>query len=509
MVPSPSPSRLGSPATARSHFRLSALVRPSLRLGEATLLILIVALFLSGLGRADLIASHEARAAQHAAMMRSTGEVLLPTLYDGQVDLQKPPGYYWLAALASGLFGPVTPFTVRLPAALAGLVTVLAVWGYARRVDPVTGLLAAGALATAVHFTSLARTARIDMPLTAAVTVCLLSLNQGLTASGRRRWPALRFASLAATAAILLKGPIGIGLILATAIPLIPLQGWGWRRSLLILAGITTIASLLAAPWFLLANLKTDGQLVRVFFWHHNVARFLGNAPTLATHPWWYYLRFAADFLPWSLLLLPLALWALRQGLWRSDPLFRLGLVWFFAMLLLLSTSRFKRADYLLPAYPGAALAFAAAARAWDRTRQALPARSLGRVIVAVTFTLTVLAWPLYLLAIEPRLHASQQKQAFAQAIRHHAPQDTILLFRVESHLLAFHLGQPLHTLVEWGELNDWLSRPGRTFLVTQPGYAEEARSILPHHPLEVVCQLEDFTTAPPPRPLVLLRKRD
>src|SRR5439155_25744847 len=78
---------------------------------------------------------------------------------------------------------------------------------------------------------------------------------------------------------------------------------------------------------------------------------------SLAAHPWWFYgPRLAFDLLPWSLLL-PLAAWLMvRQRWWQQDAEARLGLVWLLAMVLVLSCSRFKRADYLLPAYPGAAL---------------------------------------------------------------------------------------------------------------------------------------------------------
>ena len=92
--------------------------------------------------------------------------------------------------------------------------------------------------------------------------------------------------------------------------------------------------------------------------------------------------------------------------------------------------------------------------------------------------------------------------------IRSHAPAPAlILLFRTESHLLAFHLGRPVHTLVEWGELNDLLAEPGPHFVVTPPEYAAEAAQVLPHHKLDVVARLDEHTRAAPPRPLVFLRK--
>src|SRR5579871_793133 len=83
-------------------------------------------LFFHGLGDRDLHSSHEARAAQNAQMVLSEGHWLLPRLYDGHLELQKPPLYYWLVALlgwAGG--GEVGPWAVRLPAALSALGCVL------------------------------------------------------------------------------------------------------------------------------------------------------------------------------------------------------------------------------------------------------------------------------------------------------------------------------------------------------------------------------------------------
>src|SRR5207237_5421308 len=114
---------------------------------------LLVLLFFHRLGHRELYSSHEARAAQNAQRILDTGEWGLPVLFDGQADLQKPPGYYWLVAAVGWLNGGrVDPWAARLPAALAGLLTVLMVFGFLRREGrPTAAWVAAVALATAVH----------------------------------------------------------------------------------------------------------------------------------------------------------------------------------------------------------------------------------------------------------------------------------------------------------------------------------------------------------------------
>src|SRR5689334_17078788 len=87
-------------------------------------------LFFYRLGDRDLWASHEARAAQDAQRILDDGDWLLPRLFDEQVELQKPPLYYWLVAVAGRVRGGVDAVAVRLPAAAAGLATVLALFGF-------------------------------------------------------------------------------------------------------------------------------------------------------------------------------------------------------------------------------------------------------------------------------------------------------------------------------------------------------------------------------------------
>src|SRR5262249_38834739 len=137
------------------------------------LLVICWLLFFYRLGDRDLWNSHEARAAMDAQAILADGCWGLPHLYNGRPEMQKPPLYYWLVALlAGGKGGTVDAWVVRLPAALAGLGCVLLIYGLGRRLGrPVAGFVAALVLATALHFTWLARVGRIDMPLTLSMTL--------------------------------------------------------------------------------------------------------------------------------------------------------------------------------------------------------------------------------------------------------------------------------------------------------------------------------------------------
>jgi 4-amino-4-deoxy-L-arabinose transferase-like glycosyltransferase len=513
----------GASAGQRARPRLAA-KRALVLAPPLVLVVLCWFLFFHRLADRGLWSSHEARAAQDAQTILSDGDWLLPRLFDRKVELQKPPLYYWLVAAAGRLGGGrVDAWAVRLPAALAGLGCVLGLYllGLARG-RPLAGFVAAAVLATALHFTWLSRVGRIDMPLTLATGLALGAyyLGQRRRGPGSRggwRWFLLGYVAVAA--GLMLKGPIAVVLPAAVVGIHLLIEGEivSFRRagrdrvSVFRLAyelglwwGLPLVAALVA-PWYGWAELRTNGEWSRVFFWYHNFERGFGGAGPLAAHPWWFYgPRLAVDLLPWSLLL-PAAAWSLlRARRWRRDPEARFGLVWLLAVLAVLSCMRFKRADYLLPAYPGAALLLGCVAERWYRRAQH-PAR------LAVAFGLTLAGclagWLVYLDHVLPRQEAGRAYVRLAEEIRRRAPApQLILFFRAEAHTLAFHVGRPVDTILEWENLDAWARRREMYYVVMPPEEACQWRRRLRGGQLEEVMRSTDLAGGGPEHPLVLLR---
>jgi 4-amino-4-deoxy-L-arabinose transferase-like glycosyltransferase len=472
-------------------------------------------LFFHHLARRDLWSSHEARAAQDAQTILDDGCWGLPHLYDGEAELQKPPLYYWaVAALARCRGGAVDAWAVRLPAALAAVGCVLALYGFGLcRGRPVAGLVAAAVLATALHFTWLARVGRIDMPLTLTVGLALGSF--GLARDSRHPFGWLLLAYLAVAAGLLLKGPIGAVLPAAAFGTHLLLRGelpapWRPRQWLGLVHryglwwGLPLVAALVL-PWYLWANAHTHGEFFRIFFWHHNVERGFDGSGGLRQHPWWFYgPQFALDFLPWSPLL-PAAAWILlRRGRWRADADARFGLAWFLTTLVLLSCVRFKRADYLLPAFPGAALFLGCAA---ERCYLAVGRRGAAALAFGLVLAGCVLGWWVYVDRVLPRDEPALEQRRFAAEVRRRAPAPRpVLFFWAENHPLAFHVGRPLHILIEWDDLDAWAGRPEPTYVVMPPEVAREWPRHLRSGGLEEVLSSTDLAGARQKRPLVLLR---
>jgi 4-amino-4-deoxy-L-arabinose transferase-like glycosyltransferase len=462
-----------------------------------------IPLFFIDLGTRDLWSSHEARAAQNAKSILNSGRWGVPRLYDGRLELQKPPLFYWLVAGTACLRGgAVDAWDVRLPAGLAALCGAITLLVFCRRLGrPGLGVLAGLILATLLHYTWLARVGRIDMPLTLATTLALTGYYVSCQ-TGSRLAALLGYLGIAL--GVLLKGPIGI--VLPAVVIGSHLVGEWWNRPqtvlertqvLFTLAWGIPLILLVTVPYFWWLDMQTDGQFWRVFFLHHNLDRGLGADDELEAHPWWLYaLRIWPDLFPWSLFL-PVAGWHLWRGGWRNDPLARFGCLWFLVITLFLSCMSFKRADYLLPAYPGAALLLGCALTRWGKwTKVAV----VGMALACAS------GWLIQTHILLPQSEALREQRTFALEVRQRVPAPTpVLLFRTEAHQLIFHLGPPVDRLIEWENLDIWLCRPEPIYVVMPPECYAEWEQRLEAGRLHWVVSNSELAGATHEEPLVLL----
>ncbi len=345
-------------------------------------------LFLVSVGARDLWNPNEPIYGLAVREMFEAGEWQVPTV-NGKVFAEKPILYFWAALAAAKTLGGVDEFTLRLPAALAAIASVLLVYVW---VFPYVGrqraLMASFIFSTTYIVFWSARNVQMDIfvLLTTLATMIPLGrmLDHGL--NPRRAW---LLASLALGVGLLAKGPVT--LILPGVIFLLhcwiakrsPIEHWRYMGLAFLL--ILVVAS----PWYLALLIEGRSDVLYEVLIRQNFQRF--TSAWDHRQPWWYYLKyFWLDMAPWSFFL-PLGI-GLRGRSQGESSLHRLSWMWIVGVIFFFSLSESKRAPYILPIAPAVAVL---AAEVFDRI--ALGALGvwrniLGRLVYAGFGTLALIA---------------------------------------------------------------------------------------------------------------------
>ncbi|MFI5314515.1 MAG: ArnT family glycosyltransferase [Myxococcota bacterium] len=316
---------------------------------------------LFGMGAIGLVDYDEAAYGEVARVMLASGNWLAPSLC-GSPFFEKPPLLYWTAAAGMKLLG-VGAAGVRLGTVLAGALAPIALFGFARRpLGERAAFASALVLATSLEFAALGRLAFTDMLLAFWFVLCLGALHRALEARDRGLgWFSL--ACLASALAVLTKG--AIGLLFPAAVGLAEL---GFRRRLRdalradwLALGLALGAGL-GFSWYLALGLTQPGgfAFMRSLFLEHHVGRFTRPMQGHGGSVLYYLPVLLVGLFPWSPLL-PVAL--ARAGLCTGDERARFLRVFalFSALtVVFFSIAATKLANYVVPAFPGLALAIGA-----------------------------------------------------------------------------------------------------------------------------------------------------
>ncbi|MCL4281772.1 MAG: glycosyltransferase family 39 protein [Flavobacteriales bacterium] len=229
-------------------------------------------LFLPGLGTVHLFDWDEINFAEIAREMLATGNWLQPQI--GYVPFhEKPPLFMWLQALSMSAFG-VNEFAARLPNAVAGIITLVALYRIGRRWQGgAFGLLWALAYVGSVLPHLYFRSGIIDPWFNLFIFLGFLAFIRmgdspaaGTTSTGEKYRAAL-FAGLWLGLAVLTKGPVGILLPgMAAAVY------WALNRFRLYVSiprVLLMLAMLLAVPglWFGIDAWRNGPEFITAFFW--------------------------------------------------------------------------------------------------------------------------------------------------------------------------------------------------------------------------------------------------
>ncbi len=328
----------------------------------AALLLLAIPAFYFGLGAGEPVVNAEERCLEIAQTMLQTGDMLVPRI-DGHPHLTKPPLYHWATFLVSRLRGRADLVSLRLVSALAATVTVCLVYLLARFWYGGSAAWWSGLVMVSIQgLMEHAHRGMFDAALTAFV--CLAILGYALVRQGERRGLGYAALVLGLAGGFLVKGPY------AWIVPLLPMivdgcwrrreRRWRWGIMAAVAAGVLA----LSLPWYgyLLARVPEARRIladaVMVNFGHKS------DVYDMAYHsrPFYYYLGGIAQVVvPWTLVLIPVAitLWRRRRQVAGTHDGFLV--VWLVGNMLILSLIPAKATRYLLPLTP----AFAVLAGGW------------------------------------------------------------------------------------------------------------------------------------------------
>lgn len=371
----------------------------------------------------------EPRFAAIARTMLESGDWVVP-MYNDTLAVDKPVLMHWCMAACYRVFG-VSEIPARLPAAIATVAAALAlVWAGRRWFDVRTGVVAALAWVGCLLVGIESHAATPDAILTALTTwMTVLAVDPWLGSGAAEDAGKPRRLSAATAAlvgglgglAVLCKGPVGFVGPLGVVLPFLWAVGWTHRRDRASSVGsqcaaavgaaiaaarairpLLLVAAMLAvaAPWYVAVGVRTDWEWPSGFFLVHNVGRFAAPMENHAGGLFFHPLAMLVGFYPWSCFL-PLAVVVATHRATRSATptperrALALTLLWLLVWVGTFSLAATKLPNYVLPAYPAAALVVAATAtRLVDAGRVGLPgwcAAGLGWVVFGGVATMATI----------------------------------------------------------------------------------------------------------------------
>lgn len=472
----------------------------------------------------DFWSSHEARAAMNANSILDGTAKLLPKIYDGSEDLQKPPFYYWLVAGVSCIrAAEVDAISVRLPSAIAasGIIVLLFLFLWKNH-DLNAGILGATILLTCIHFGWLARIGRIDMTMSFFTTSSVLAFYQAGKTDGKVKLIFLLLTYISMLISVLMKGLPALVLILPIFAFWFFFDGFQKEKNKdillrfsLLLRGIKEYGVIfglsavifLSCLYFYWINKQSDGKFFEVFFGYHHWVRAMGNGALRSHPPWFYVYQFFIDFVPWSPIFYCSVIAVFSTSRFKLSSLHWFGLIWFFTMFLILSLVSYKRADYLLPAYPGAALflaVFLSDALKVCLSKEFLTIRMFFTSILVLLVGSTM-GWVWFVDFYLPKLEPMREMKSAAKIIRKRTGEN-LLFFNIEAHSLAFHVGKPMETVVGWEKLQKVIVAKDETFVLTSPENLEEMMEKFSRYKIDVLYSKNESETKGLSRPFVFVK---
>jgi 4-amino-4-deoxy-L-arabinose transferase-like glycosyltransferase len=310
-------SEMISPASSATHrrYRLIAF---------AAIVALAAILTIHRLGAADVCGFNEAVEGVFTQQMVEHGELLFPLL-NGRTPMYKPPLFHWTATTIDRTAGitRVTPFNLRLPAALYAIAGVaLTLWFTADLLGFNGAILAGLILCGSYQYIEQGRLGRVDMTLCFFETLALFTFARWIKMPRR---DSLRYLfAIALGFAVLAKGPVGAILPASACGVFLILERRLSNLRRIAALGPLLLAIAIGSSWYALCYFAGRDAFLHRQLGSENLGRFFGSLGAMA--PWYYALPLLLNSAPLSLLA-PCAVFAALRTYWAPPgSLFGLSL---------------------------------------------------------------------------------------------------------------------------------------------------------------------------------------
>jgi 4-amino-4-deoxy-L-arabinose transferase-like glycosyltransferase len=363
--------------------------------------VLIGLIRLVTLGNMALTDNTEARYAEIGWQMFHTGNWVTPQFYlQGKFVpfWGKPPLFFWMTALSYEM-GGVSEWAARMPNFLIGAALVVATVLFGRKLWGLeVGALAGLILASAGSFFILSGACVLDMSLAATVSLAMMCFALFAAGDSKQAWWGRGFF-LFLGLGCLAKGPVAVVLVgLALVAWLLLERRANALRELPWISGLS-IAAIVACPWYIFAERATPGFL-HYFLINEHLLRYVqheygdlyGNGRTQPYGASWVML--GVTFLPWSGVLFRYAFerWKNRKSSASTprDTWLLYAICWGLTPAIFFTACRQILFTYVLPGFPGLALASAVILVRWLESAQRDSVLSGLRVLCGVLAVLLV-----------------------------------------------------------------------------------------------------------------------
>lgn len=313
----------------------------------AALVVLVLAVYFTRL-TAMPICGEESRWANTAREMIVSGDWIVPR-QQGALFPERPPLGSWAIALTGLVRGEVDLVAVRLPSALATLLTTLMIYCYARTwIGRLGSLASAVCYASAAQVMQLGRFGESEAVFTLLVSASLFAWHAGYVLCWR---PTVAWSlgyALAALAA-LAKGPQAPAYFVAACCGyLVVRRDWHWLFSRGHLAGLATFSVVIGA-WLVPFAVNYSRALDDIWM---GLALDRFDSDGLLGHLVSYPLETFACLLPWSPLTVALVWPSVRRGISSARPQAHFLLVAVAVTYPTVWLAAGARGRYFMPLYP-------------------------------------------------------------------------------------------------------------------------------------------------------------